>query len=123
MTAKRKVWVELYVMGDRVNVVRVFKNRKAAMLAKDKVRVEEVLRASAIGSIRRQVFLRENFTCAHCGAHVTWLTGHMHERVWKGRGGEVSVDNCVCLCYSCHIADPVAGHGKRKPQFIGKYHG
>lgn len=125
---KRKVWVELDVSVD-VNVVRIFKNRVAAArfvessAQQPNHRVVEILKASAVGSIRRQVFKRDGFTCVHCGASVTWLTGHMHEREWKGRGGEVSVANCVTLCYSCHLNDPVAGHGKRKPQFTGKYHG
>ena len=113
---KRKVWVQ--IATNPLRVVRIFKNQRAASLLvgfEDIVRY--ILKASAVGNIRKQVFERDGYACTHCGKEVTWNTGHMHERVWKGRGGEVSVDNCTVLCYDCHMNDPVAGHGKRKPQF------
>ena len=116
----RKVWVELKYSKDErtINVIRIFKSRKAAILRLPfGAVIDEILKASAVCNIRRQVFKRDGYTCTHCGKSVTWDTGHMHERVWKGRGGEVSVENCVCLCAQCHLDDPVAGHGKRRLQF------
>ncbi len=109
--AKHKVWVEI----DNGAVIRVFKNERDAVLS-GKV-VEQRPKAEAVKFIRLLVFRRDKYACTHCGAEVTWYAGHMHERVWKGRGGEVSVDNCTTLCSECHRNDPVAGHGNRRLQF------
>jgi cytochrome c553 len=44
----------------------------------------------------------------------------MHEKVWRGRGGQISIWNSVLLCHRCHEKDKVAGHGSRQPQFTSK---
>jgi len=40
----------------------------------------------------------------------------MDERHSKGKGGEVSVENCETRCSACHIG-PRGKHGDRGPQF------
>jgi hypothetical protein len=107
-------WVELSPDG---HVVRIFRNHKAAVNATNAFPMVEMLRADAVRDIRLQVFKRDDYTCTHCGAAVSWESGHLHERQWRGRGGEMSLDNSTTLCGSCHIDDPVAGHGNRKPQW------
>ena len=112
-------WVELAV--DNTGPIRIFKNKKAAVLspAWNKGLVAEVPHAQAVESIRRKVFTRDNFTCINpaCRKVLTWFTAEMHERVWRGRGGEVSTDNSFCICTACHRYDSVYGHGERRPRF------
>jgi len=105
------VWVQI---ADDC-VVCIFKNHKAAIVGCHlPVQIEKV---TAVKQIRLAVFKRDNWTCTHCGATVTWngpTKGELHERVWRGRGGNISLDNSTTLCYHCHQLDPVAGHGKRQ---------
>lgn len=105
-------WAELGADGF---AERIFKNAKQAVLSG--VTAAFILRAVAVTTIRRKIWLRDNKTCTHCGATVLWGVMNMHERCWRGRGGEISLENGTCLCYSCHIDDPVAGHGKRRVQW------
>lgn len=119
----KRVWVELApcCTGSLdVHAIRIFKNSKAAFSSSAWADCRVVLadRAIATKDIRAAVFQRDGYACTHCGKAVTWETGHLHERVWRGRGGEMSLDNSTTLCVSCHLNDPVAGHGKRQPQFI-----
>jgi len=111
------VYVEM--LGDAC--VRIFANVKAAVLHPQPLITME--NAAAVESIRRQVFLKFNMTCCHCGAGpLPWDgpgKGEMHEREWRGRGGEISLSNSVLLCYDCHH-NTDAGHGNRKPQWSAK---
>ena len=110
----KRVWVELSAEGC---VIRIFRTRRDAAEAELAFPINHVDRAEAVKDIRRQVFERDGYSCTHCGKAINWDTGHLHERLWRGRGGEMSLDNSTTLCYSCHLNDPVAGHGKRQPQF------
>jgi hypothetical protein len=107
-------WTEI---GDAGLPIRIFKNRMQAVEAGCPLGGAYMLRAAVVESIRRQVFERDKFKCTHCGCPVTWRSGEMHERKWRGRGGEISLENSTTLCYPCHQSDPVAGHGKRQPQW------
>ncbi len=102
-------WVEA---KDR-RVVRIFKNTKAAMVAS----VDGVLpffgnREEAIEQIRWQVFERDNWTCVHCGRKMSWYVGELDEKISRGQGGEISVENGQTLCHVCHVEK----HG-RVPKF------
>ena len=110
----KMAWVELAPDG---NVVRVFRNHKAAVAAEDAFPVAEVNRADAVKNVRAQIYLRDGGKCTHCATDVLWDAFEMHERQWRGKGGEISLANSCVLCVSCHQSDPVAGHGKRKPQW------
>ena len=63
----------------------------------------EISKQDAVYAIRRQVFDRANESCERCGTPITWSTGHLHEVKNRGRGGEVSVENCIALCPKCHL--------------------
>lgn len=111
-----KVYVEL---ADGIPI-RIFKNIKFAIASR--VDYAPWLYADAVEKIRRAVFIRADYKCEHCGKPTPWagsifVRGHLHERIWRGRGGEQSVANGVCICYSCHMNSETAGHGKRKPQW------
>jgi 5-methylcytosine-specific restriction endonuclease McrA len=78
-------------------------------------RLITVARKVAVETIRNQVLERAkrdyHLECEYCGAIVTSDSGHMHEKVLRSLGGEVSMDNCVLLCKRCHLDDE---HGDRK---------
>lgn len=100
-------------------VLRILKTtREAVALPADRVR--EMERADAVKDIRLFVYERCGGTlhgeCEWCGAPVTFDTGHMHEKHFKGRGGEVSKENCVFICPGCHIGRPDSAHGDRRWQ-------
>jgi hypothetical protein len=40
----------------------------------------------------------------------------MHEKVPRGKGGQISLSNSIILCYACHFRNAGA-HGKRHPQW------
>ncbi len=111
-TQKNLVWVERDTHGQ---VIRIFRNLKMALEQSDAI--EQIERAEAVASIRMQVFNRAGWRCERCGAPLTYQTGQMDERVSKGEGGEVSLDNCWLLCHGCHQGRPDAEHGNRQPQF------
>jgi hypothetical protein len=110
----RMVWCEVGLDG---RAVRIFKNRRAAVECSIPLGGAYLLRASAVSDIRRQIWERDKKKCVHCGNTVPYGVFEMHERVWRGRGGEVSVENGVTLCSADHQNDKVAGHGTRQVQW------
>jgi hypothetical protein len=118
-----RVLVELVNAGtDRepvLQVVRIFRNdgEAAASAAWDENRIMEYPRDDAVAAIRKNVFIRCHNECENCGKFITFSTGHLDERVSRGKGGEISVDNCQFLCANCHIIGPESKHGARLPRF------
>lgn len=123
MNARNTVWVERNILG---RIVRIFRSThgegwKRAMAEGS---IFTCPKLDAIGAIRKQIWQRCGGRCEWCSKPVTesgslYKRMNMHERVAKGSGGEVSLDNSVGICYDCHFNDPAA-HGDRKPQFTGK---
>jgi len=109
------VLVEVNLQGDPIRIFRTVKDS----LQVDVESVQEVPKAYAVGAIRRQVFARAGCTphqigeCEWCGRNISWETGEMHEKVFKGKGGEVSVVNSVAICHECHQGKNGA-HGNRR---------
>ncbi len=112
------VWVLLALAHGKP--VEIFRNQKQALENQpppDFV-IAEFPRAKAVETIRRAVFERDNYTCTNCGdASLSWSSGHMHEKVWRSKGGNISVANGITLCATCHLDDNIVGHGERKPQW------
>ena len=103
------VLAEIDTHGDPI---RIFRTVKAAC----KLPVEHVAefpKALAVSVIRRKVFERAAGSCEYCGNPITPKTGHMHEELPKGKGGEVSVENGRAICYDCHLG-PNGAHGNRR---------
>lgn len=101
-------------------VVRIFRHRWQAVQspAYDLGLVTEWPRFDATGSVRKQVYLRANGECERCGERITYKNGEMDEKVSRGEGGEVSLDNCWMLCHSCHTGEnDYSEHGYRRPMF------
>lgn len=120
---KNPAWVK--ISGVTKLPVLIFRTVRAALNneAYELGLVVQIEFAAAVESIRRQVFVRDDWQCTHCGESITWdgpRKGHMHERVWRSKGGEISVENSTTLCQSCHEHNLVAGHGKRAVQWSSK---
>ncbi|MCC6936532.1 MAG: HNH endonuclease [Thermomicrobiales bacterium] len=49
---------------------------------------------------RREIFIRDNFTCQYCGVHTGDLT--IDHIIPRSRGGEHSWENLVSACRSCN---------------------
>lgn len=81
------------------------------------VRSTTAERCQAVAEIRLRVFERAGGRCEYCNAFINFRTGHMHEKIPKGRGGEVSLENCVAICARCHILRRDSEHGARRPRF------
>ncbi len=79
--------------------------------------LRQMARSVAVNYIRLQIIARairnKKILCEYCGSILTSETGHMHEKIPKGKGGEVSLDNCVFICPRCHIGSD-GEHGDRK---------
>lgn len=113
--AAKQVWVELN--GDLVPV-RIFRTQKAAVQAALAGRdVDEWPRAWAVEIIRKQVIARANSACDRCGTIVSDDSGEMHETLPRGKGGEVSLENCEWLCHDCHQGREDSAHGNRRTRF------
>lgn len=102
--------------------VEIFRNQKQALegsaTAGPTFAAAEFPRAAAVKTIRRVIFERDNYTCTNCGdSSLNWDSGHMHEKLHRGQGGNISVANGITLCYRCHLLDEEMGHGKRQPQW------
>lgn len=119
----RDVWVES-LMG---SVVHIFKN-KYRMLTHWRARSFVGLSCNtrrmpydeAVAALRSQIFVRCQDHCELCGAFVTENgpdhKGDLHERVWRGDGGEISLENSIFVCRRCHNK----AHSGRSPQFLKK---
>jgi hypothetical protein len=100
--------------------IRIYKHHKDAIRAElAGLDVREVSFAEAMGSIRKQVWVRDGKACSVCGVLLP-LNGSLFTRmhfahiVSRGRQGEDSVENGCCKCYQCHLVDEHAG-GKVVP--------
>lgn len=67
-----------------------------------------------IFAIREEIFARQGGLCLWCAKRISWLQAHMHEKVFRGKGGKISLDNSIILCSDCHRN---VAHGNRKPKF------
>ena len=119
----KNVRVEL---GDNGLPIRVFRKDKEWL----KIPLDKwiwMTKADAVALIRLQVFQRtggrvcEGETvvqgkCEVCDRPISWETMEQHEKIFKGKGGEVSLTNCVALCSSCHQTGPNAAHKDRRWQ-------
>lgn len=102
-------------LGEDGTPVRIFRRDKR-WLEVPFERIAWRQKAEAVGIIRRKVFDRSKSRCEQCERFVTWESFEMHERIFKSRGGEVSMDNSIALCKSCHQTGPNAAHKDRRWQ-------
>ena len=114
----KQVHVEI---GPEGKPIRIF-NTKAWLDCENTTLMD---RASAVRSIREQVFERsivadpeEHNECEYCGRTITWGDFEMHEEIPKGssKRGEVSTENSKAICHGCHTGGPDSAHGNRRFQ-------
>lgn len=115
MKSRHRVWVEY---GDKENVIRIFRSAPFGIQnTVDRDRIREIPRYDAVSAIRMQVRRRADDHCDRCGCVLPGYAGEMHERVPKGKGGEVSLENCWWLCHRCHQVGPDSEHSNRQLRF------
>lgn len=112
---RKIVWAE--ATGGKV--IRIFRSQKLAFAGCEDP--QAMYKDEAVGSVRRQVFDRQEEKCLACGKQVYWdgsifQRAHLDEIISKGRGGEVSLANCQILCFNCHVG-PDGKHSDRRPRF------
>jgi hypothetical protein len=108
-----KVWVQL---GDDGLAVRIFSHQKEMFFECPAGREAEMERALATRQIRVQIWDRQNGTCIRCPTILTWENGHLHERVFRSQGGNISLDNSEMLCFACHEGE-FGAHKNRQLKF------
>lgn len=104
-----RVWVEQDMAG---NPLRILRDLSEVFRYSSRL-FGQWNRTDAVKSIRNQIFHRSHGYCEICGAIVLETSGHMHERVHRGRGGEISLENSVFICPKCHFRE----HADRNPRF------
>ena len=103
MKSRQLVYVE--VNPETELPIRILKNHfEASKLSPENVR--QMARSVAVGYIRDQIFERTKkgygHYCEYCGGPIT-MNFHMHEKVLRSLGGEISLNNSVGLCSRCHV--------------------
>jgi 5-methylcytosine-specific restriction endonuclease McrA len=61
-----------------------------------------IRRRLGLNQVRRQIFLRDNYTCALCGQHGGVINAHHMEPWSKNPTLRFDRDNMVTLCDGCH---------------------
>ncbi len=49
---------------------------------------------------KKNIFVRDGFKCAYCGAERQWLT--IDHIIPKSKGGKANFENCVSCCKPCN---------------------
>lgn len=113
-------------LGDHGLPIRIFRKDKKWLQCPEG-KLHKMRKADAVGIIRLLVFSRSGGSvcegetvmrgkCEECEHPITWESFEMHEKMFKGRGGEVSLENCLGLCHDCHQGSPNSKHGDRRWQ-------
>ena len=110
MNSQKTVQVELV---DN-KIIRIFRNTGDALASKGVV--VQAQYGDAVASVRKAVFERADNSCEKCGVFITWDSMEMHEKVHRGKGGEISIYNSLAICKNCHRTE----HKDRSPRF-GEY--
>jgi hypothetical protein len=94
--------------------IRIFRSSHAAFVPG--MIVDTMEYTQAVRDIRHQLFVRSSGYCELCGDIVLESSGHMHEQVHRGRGGEISLANSVFVCAKTHQLE----HKDRNPHWSKK---
>lgn len=76
------------------------------------IKVVRIVYRNQIPFSRRNVLIRDQFTCAYCGLRYPRLT--VDHIIPRARGGRSDFDNCVACCRACNIKK-----GARLPREAG----
>lgn len=103
---RNRCYVEL-VNGQPVRILRHYGPPKHGG------EITEWPRYDSVRAIRDAIFRRSKAECEKCGKRMTSKQMHMHERISRGSGGEISLANSIGICYDCHLG-PDGAHGNRR---------
>jgi 5-methylcytosine-specific restriction endonuclease McrA len=78
----------IYTVDDKYQMPSILRLKKWININKVKVPLN-----------KRNIFIRDNYTCAYCGAKENLTLDHM---IPKSKGGEDSWDNLVTCCTTCN---------------------
>lgn len=102
-------------------IIRIFKTLSAAVSSDlPDERIQIVSYRMAISKIRQQVWERTKGNCEWCAKIISDQSMHLHEMIHRGEGGEISLINCVGICYECHFGPAKTAHGNRSLRFGGR---
>lgn len=99
--------------------IRIFRHESYAAIyaTGDPDAVQQWPRKDATGAIRKQVYDRSGHECSDCGKPVTESQAHMHEKILRSKGGEISLENSIIVCYNCHMGRKDSRHPERQLRF------
>ena len=107
----KTVWVVQNAKGEAIRILS--KANEKEVRRPSEVVYYDWDRREAVCSVRRQIFDRCKGFCEICASPVIESSGHMHEQVHRGQGGEISLDNSVFICVQCHKR----AHNDRNPRW------
>lgn len=58
---------------------------------------------AAVTFSRRNIFIRDKYTCQYCGKKITEKNGELEHVLPSSRGGKTNFSNCVASCRPCNI--------------------
>jgi 5-methylcytosine-specific restriction endonuclease McrA len=64
------------------------------------IKIIRMIYKSKVPYSKRNIFVRDGFTCMYCGTKQQKLT--VDHVIPQGQGGKSSFDNCVASCRSCN---------------------
>ncbi|MFO7715979.1 HNH endonuclease [Desulfosarcina sp.] len=91
--------VRILKFSNRVihGVGRTFRAPAVAVL----VKVVRCVYRGHVPFSRRNVLIRDRFTCAYCGSRAKPIT--LDHVIPRSRGGKTDFDNCVACCRACNL--------------------
>lgn len=97
----RTCWVEIW----QGKPVRIYKSKRLAIVdsVANNIEIKELPYAEAVSVIRKQVVTRADGECEWCSKPIGKNMGHLHEVIFRSRGGEISLANSVFICPDCHL--------------------
>ena len=63
------------------------------------IKVIRMIYRNRVPYSKRNIMVRDNFTCVYCGATTNLTIDHV---LPVSRGGKTSFDNCVTSCFTCN---------------------
>lgn len=63
------------------------------------IKVIRMIYKNRVPYTKRNVMVRDNYTCCYCGSHEDLTIDHI---IPESRGGETSFENCITACFPCN---------------------
>ena len=102
-------WKKALILVEKGKVEIVKYSKKVISTVSDAIKLPSVIRLIKLIRVlyrtkvpfsKKNVYVRDNFTCVYCGAQDSKLT--IDHVLPKSKGGITSFENCVACCKSCN---------------------